>query len=574
MFDKEFTNNATQPMKIKVIAAVNHEGIVTRILASGGLHERLAERHAESLRMFAWVKATFVGQDIVMLQSHNGVVPPEGLNFVQASGSADFLRDNDRRYVILEDIDPRAVAEAMLTAPGILDLLLPQPQTKIDLDFTIDTSGAQRDIAKLVDTLMNPKWAFDVPHRKVDPRVYTKDYGTSIEGPTPGTYWQSRTEPTHFFKLTSAVACIGHWHVEMHRLLDGEPDDRVWVSEKQWSDLFVQVDRATALAPLSPQSSVGPNAVAVPIPRSLIARIDKLGETVSKAKKLTDFARPVGRIVFPNLRDAVHEREQKEVEQFVAEVEAPKEVVNATQQVLDGVQFTGTEAPPIIGEKYQRVDSGNVFTVIGVTQEDMGAYTVTMEAENHHVKYKYTFRSHAQWLAKWRPADSEGNVKPVVFIDIENESAGLAREVRETLLPEHANRMLQQIAKELHKRVPGWDRQPHDGVILDDGDLIVRAIRTLFRGGVEVENELIAWKTALQGVEELAEKRLSNVEKRDVWSLEVVRDASGIFKSIYGITKLKELLQEFGYQNILQVPVADRPSWVRKLREYASANMP
>ncbi|MDU7867968.1 MAG: hypothetical protein E7J78_12615, partial [Pantoea sp.] len=151
MFSKKFTNKAAQPMEIEVIAAVNHEGIITRILASGGIAGSTDDQRAEAMRMFDWAKVTFVGQDITLLQSHNGVVPPNGVNITdfdfdsdpyacmaevfgvpyksvreqrmpEALGAA-FTLDN-MRFVVLDDINPDAIAEALLTTPGALDAIL------------------------------------------------------------------------------------------------------------------------------------------------------------------------------------------------------------------------------------------------------------------------------------------------------------------------------------------------------------------------------------------------------------------------------------------------------------------
>ena len=592
MFSKKFTNKAAQPMEIEVIAAVNHEGTITRILASGGIAGSTDDQRAEAMRMFAWAKVTFVGQDITLLQSHNGVVPPNGVNitdfdfdsdpyarmaeffnvpfksirettmpkilgaafrpsranFYHTSGDADFRVDGVR-FVVLDDLNPEAIAEALLTTPGALDAILSGmheealagKQQEVNVELRVDTSGITGTLDALVKAIrMPPKWAQDGFTSRVDDRVYSKKHN---EGPafSINSYWQSRTEPTKFYRVTGLQQCVGHWHVEMHCLQDGEPEDRVWESTRSWADLFTPVDRETALAPLSPQSSVGPHA------------------------------RPVGRLSFPNLL-------KLDTEAFLREpvrptdVEPSSEVVAATQRVLDGVEFTGKELPPQVGEQYQRVDGKQVWTVIDVALEDFGHHKITMESgEDGRVKVEY--RNHAQWLAKWRPVDSNGEVKPVVFIDLETNDGAAVQEVREDLLThnegENAVRWIRIIGRELDRRVPGWRDYDPPGVLYDDCALILRAIRTLNRHMLnyrKLADELAEQNKAQLKMAEHHNKKMSQMT---TWLNEMTRDASVSFKNTFGIEKTKELLKEFGYANVLAIPEADRVSWVRKLREYA-----
>ncbi|AHB12035.1 hypothetical protein Sano_15 [Xylella phage Sano] len=589
MYDKQFTNNAPKPVLLPLIATCNDEGIVFSIHRRRGYHIGLDDgQMAEAERMFQWAKVTFTGQDIVMFQSHNGVVPsPQpgfhsggftssfgqgkseaafratsgrdlfpGTQLHMLSGSIDFLKDNDRRYIVLDDIDPHAIAEAMLLSPGILDLL------RVDLlDIEARTGKKEVNIELRVDTgdVIGDleKWAKKVGMESFDQRVYSKNYN---EGPafSINSYWQSRTEPTKFYRVTGLQQCVRHWHVEMHCLQDGEPEDRVWESTRSWADLFTPVDRETALAPLSPQSSVGPYAY------QLDAQAFLRSERASGVEA-----------------------------EFVAEAEAPRNVVDATQQVLDGVPFHGNELPPKVGEQYQRVGSEHIYTVVDVQQGDFNTHTVTLDTHKggvHYGRNKHTFRDHAQWLAKWRPLDSEGNVKPVVYIDIENDNGAVMQEVREDMLThnegENAVRWIRVIGRELDRRVPGWRDYDPPGVLYDDCALIIRAIRTLFRGGVQVESELIAFKDSLKEVEALAEQRLANVEKRDQrirqmegWIGEMSRDASRAFRNTFGRDKglevMKEMLKEFGHASLLSIPIEDRVSWVRKLSEYtAKAGIP
>ncbi|QZI85589.1 hypothetical protein CPT_Suzuki_016 [Stenotrophomonas phage Suzuki] len=592
MFSKKFTNNAAQPMEIEVIAAVNHEGIITRILASGGIAGSTDDQRAEAMRMFSWAKATFVGQDIVMLQSHNGVVPspihvphlmpgsprledlafgsdayarmaeffnvpfksiretampeilgaafrPSRANFYHASGDADFRIDGVR-FVVLDDINPEAIAEALLTTPGALDAIMSglkeeeltgKPQ-EVNIELRVDTDGATETLDALVKALRSPpKWAEGIQPKGVNSLVYSKNYDV----PKIDTYWQSRIEPTKFYRVHDVHPCIGHHHLELHCLQDGSYDSQTWASASQWADLFTQVDRDTAHAPLSPQSSVGPHA------------------------------RPVGRLTFPNLLKPEYEAEAK----FVAEADLHPHQADAVQRVLDGVEFTGKELPPKEGEQYQRVDRDDVFTVRSVVLEDFGLHKVLMENEDGSMRVKVAYRNHAQWLTHWRPVDSNGEVKPVTFVDIENDDKEVLAEVREGMIEENAERWIRVIGRELDRRVPGWRDYDPPGVLYDDCALILRAIRTLNRHMLNYQTlgkELSERTNGLVADAQRDQKRLTELT---TWINEMTRDASVAFKNTFGIEKTKELLKEFGYANVMSIPLSDRVSWVRKLREYA-----
>lgn len=615
MYDKLFKNNAPQPLRIPLIAVCGDDGTVTRIARRRGYASGLDDAQmAEAERIYTWARDLFVGQDITFFQSHNGVAPsPQadnayarlaetlfdtpyksarslgksealGARFYSFTGDVNALKDKGARYAILEDIDPHAIAEAMLTTPGILDLLLTPPQTNVSIDFTFNDDDVIGDLekwAKLIGT--PPEWAHGIPVGRFDYRNYVKP-----DGPIPGTYWQSRTEPTRFFKLTSAVACTGHWHVEMHCLQDGEPEDCVWVSTQQWADLFTEVDRTTALAPLSPQSSVGPYASG--------------GYTSEKptgvpARVSSRFYRPVGRLVFPDMLKREQEQAVERIElraerdergnplfspELLEARDAAQPVIDATQQMLDYVPFKGTEAPPKPGEQYQRIDSDHVYTVVDATPGDMGVVTITMDSHKGGVFYgrqKHAFRSHAQWLAKWRPVDSEGNVKPVEFVDLEDfvdaalegdDDKQVAAEVSELIKHENgtAIRWVNIIGRELDRRVPGWRDYDPPGVLYDDCALILRAIRTLNRHMLNYQNlghELAERTSALVSDAQRDQKRLTELT---TWINEMSRDATVSFKNTFGIEKAKGLLKEFGYANVMSIPLADRVSWVRKLREY------
>lgn len=575
MYSKKFTNKAAQPMEIEVIAAVNHEGIITRILASGGIAGSTDDQRAEAMRMFAWAKVTFVGQDITLLQSHNGIVPPNGVNitdfdfdsdpyarmaeffnvpfksirempmpkilgaafrpsranFYHTSGDADFRIDGVR-FVVLDDLNPEAIAEALLTTPGALDAILSgmkeeeltgKPQ-EVNIELRVDTDGATETLDALIKGLRSPpKWAEGIQPKGVNSLVYSKNYDV----PKIDTYWQSRIEPTKFYRVHDVHPCIGHYHLELHCLQDGSYDSQAWANASQWADLFTQVDRDTAHAPLSPQSILGPLMRPSPRPHPLNA-------------------------------------------------EPSSEVVAATQRVLDGVEFTGKELPPKEGEQYQRVDSDTIYTVIDVQKADMDAYTVTMDAHKNGVffgRQKHPYRNHAQWLAHWRPLDSKGEVKPVTFVDIESDDKAVAAEVREDMLThnegENAVRWIRVIGRELDRRVRGWRDYDPPGVLYDDCALILRAIRTLNRHMLNYQtlgNELSERTNALVADAQRDQKRISEMT---TWLDEMTRDASLAFKNTFGVEKTKELLKEFGHASILAIPLSDRVSWVRKLREYA-----
>ncbi|WNO28828.1 hypothetical protein [Clavibacter phage 33] len=623
MFSKKFTNNAKRAITLDLIAAVNHEGIVTRILAStvtAGVDD--AER-AEAMRMFTWAKTTFVGQPYVVFQAHNGIVPSPGLHvphvmpgsprledlnlsdedrekiartfgmpyeqiaeyfnvpyksvrsnprFYQTSGDVDFLKVDGMRFVVLDDIDPHAIAEAMLTAPGILDLLRVDlldieartGKKEVNVELRVDTSNIIGDMEKMLEALNSPpKWARGGFTSSVDQRVYSKKYS---EGPafSINSYWQSRTEPTKFYRVIGMQECLGHWHIDMHCLQNGGTEDRVWMSTKQWADIFTAADRETALAPLSPQSSVGP------YPYQLDA-VDFL----RPEKVRTEYPNPEKKLFRPELLEA-------------RDATAP--VIAATQQVLDGVAFHGTEAPPKEGEQYQRIDSGRQWVVIDATRDDMETWIVTMEAQEHpefgeSYRIKSKFRSHAQWLAKWRPLDSEGNVKPVVFIDIENDDGAVVQEVREDMLThnegENAVRWIRVIGRELDRRVPGWRDYDPPGVLYDDCALIIRAIRTLFRGGVQVEAELLKSKDQVKAQLQMAEhhhKKMTGMERR-VRHIEdlhrgVVADAARMFRDIHGRAALVEEMKGSKITSLNDAEPGVASNFVRRLRERSGELMP
>jgi len=580
MFDKEFTNNAAQPMKIKVIAAVNNEGTITRVLASGGIAGMDDAQRAEAMRMFTWAKETFVGQYLDVFYMHNGIVPPPKARLEEFDFSSEpyarmaevfnvpykSIREmampeilgasfklDDMRFVVLDDLNPDAIAEALLTTPGALDAILAgmheevltgKPQD-VSIELRVNTDGATETLDALVKAMRSPpKWAEGIPVSG-KPWPYGQALNAVIQPPPEaGSYWQSRTEPTKFYKITDVQPRIGHWHIEMHCLQNGEPEDRVWISNAQWADIFAPVDRVTAHAPLSPQSSVGPHAL-------------KLDTEA--------FLRAPDR---------------------ASDVEPSSEVVAATQRVLDGVEFTGTEAPPKEGEQYQRVNGDTIYTVIDVQKADMDTYVVTMDAHKKGVLFgrqKHPYRNHAQWLAHWRPLDSNGEVKPVAFVDIEaadddtfalnvdNDDKEVAAEVRELIKHENgmALRWIGLISHELDRRVPGWRDYDPPGVLYDDCALIIRAIRTLNRHMLNYQK--LADELAEQNKAQLkmAEHHNKKMSQMTTWLNEMTRDASVSFKNTFGIEKTKELLKEFGYANVLAIPEADRVSWVRKLREYA-----
>lgn len=577
MHTKHFRNKALRAMSFPLVALYGSDNIITSVRPwKNQLVGMNDDQRAEVDRMVTWANTTFVGQTTEFFDAHNGIVPSNGVNITdfdfdsdpyarmaevfgvpyksvreqrmpEALGAA-FTLDN-MRFVVLDDINPDAIAEALLTTPGALDAILSGmheealtgKQQEVNIELRVDTSGMTGTLDALVKAIrMPPKWAQDGFTSRVDDRVYSKKHN---EGPafSINSYWQSRTEPTKFYRVTGLQQCVGHWHVEMHCLQDGEPEDRVWESTRSWADLFTPVDRETALAPLSPQSSVGPHA------------------------------RPVGRLSFPNLL-------KLDTEAFLREpvrptdVEPSSEVVAATQRVLDGVEFTGKELPPQVGEQYQRVDGKQVWTVIDVALEDFGHHKITMESgEDGRVKVEY--RNHAQWLAKWRPVDSNGEVKPVVFIDLETNDGAAVQEVREDLLThnegENAVRWIRIIGRELDRRVPGWRDYDPPGVLYDDCALILRAIRTLNRHMLnyrKLADELAEQNKAQLKMAEHHNKKMSQMT---TWLNEMTRDASVSFKNTFGIEKTKELLKEFGYANVLAIPEADRVSWVRKLREYA-----
>lgn len=613
MYDKRFSNIAEQPLQTTLVAITDDFGLVSAVRHYRGYHIGLNdEALAEAERMRLWAQNTFVGQNAPFFLAHNGVVPsprqenvPPTLDFETFASQAQPGKSEalGRRYVVLngvQGLDVHKIAEAMLTAPGILDLLKNvesieksvRPPT-VNVDFTVDTSNI--DTSKFDSLVANLRtraaWLGEVPLRSVDERIYTKDYSNAGEGPIPGTYWQSRTEPTRFFKMTSATHCLGHWHVEMHCLQDGEPEDRVWIDDKQWRDIFAQVDRTTAHAPLSPQSSVGPHTN-------------------------INMKMPIGRLVFPDLLKRQQEKEVERVEPLAEKDshgnplfrpdmfdarDAAQPVVAATQQVLDGVPFNGTEKPPAEGEQYQRVDSGRQWTVVSVVPGDFGVHVVTMEAQEdpefgESYRAKTKFRSHAQWLAKWRPLDSEGRVKPVEFVDLEDfvdaaldtdamamYDAQAHADVREMMLTEGDNavRWIRAIGRELDRRVPNWREETTGHVLYDDCNFIVRAIRTLNRRATEAEQALAESQKQVKAQLQMAEhhnkekgKFTVKIEQRDAWTLEAAVAATKLFKNIYGLAKTKQLLQEFGAANLPSIPAADLPSWVRKLREYAGDNIP
>ena len=598
MHTKHFRNKALRAMSFPLVALYGSDNIITSVRPwKNQLVGMNDDQRAEVDRMVTWANTTFVGQTTEFFDAHNGIVPspqasiadfdfssdpyarmaevfgvpyksvrettmpktlgtasrPSGANFYHTSGDADFRIDGVR-FVVLDDLNPEAIAEALLATPGALDAILSgmheealtgKPQ-EVNIELRVDTDGATETLDALVKAIrMPPKWAEGIPVRG-KPWPYGQALNAVIQPPPEaGSYWQSRTEPTKFYKITDVQPCIGHWHIEMHCLQNGEPEDRVWISNAQWADIFAPVDRVTAHAPLSPQSSVGPHAL-------------KLDTEA--------FLRAPDR---------------------ASDVEPSSEVVAATQRVLDGVEFTGTEAPPKEGEQYQRVNGDDVFTVKSVVQEDFGLHKVLLENADGSMRVKVAYRNHAQWLSHWRPVDSNGEVKPVVFVDIEidgvriphlfpgtklnlqNDDKEVIAEVREGMIEENAERWIRIIGRELDRRVPGWRDYDPPGVLYDDCALILRAIRTLNRHMLNYQK--LADELAEQNKAQLkmAEHHNKKMSQMTTWLNEMTRDASVSFKNTFGIEKTKELLKEFGYANVLAIPEADRVSWVRKLREYA-----
>lgn len=524
--NKTFSNAATTPVLVAVIACSNLEGIVVDIHAAGGTLGFTDDQRAESQRMHDWIRSTFIGQSHSFFVAHNGVVPhhrarpkPPEINIVNKI-----------------DFNPEALREAMRGTPGILERILRRDFTK---GRTQTTKGAASD----------PKEARSVV-------VGHPGYELA---PKPDTYWQDRNRILRFFRVISTHECEGHSHIRMQRVDNqrGGEYEFAFTTVEAWEKMFspTTADKVPGLLPYQQ------------------AALDFLNVSYKPARELR-MPRELG---MGYGLDAFF------------------------QELLDGVEFTGKELPPAVGERYHSFISGQTYTVVDVRpkHESTDLY-VTMDRDGDGHRAKFTYQGHAKWLTVWRPLDHEDKPRRVAMVDLEMrlDTSGASEALRALGEQAHeaalsmsefnATDALGRIFDELHKRLPGWNNKPTTAPLLSEAELAIRAIRTLVRVAGRKENDALKEQNKAQlAMIEVKNKEIAKLkqERGGSWGpdrirteqdrmREMVYEYARLFRIIHGTDRLKVHMQAFGVSTMRDLPPEVYVEFMRDCRTYAEKCMP
>lgn len=496
-----FRNSASTPIRVAIQAHADESGIIRNIFSIGGTFNGFTEdAKAEVQRMRNWIERTFVGCPAKDFANHDGVVP-------DGAGVAELdYADLERRIFASGTVDPfnldqRERRYAPITPEQAEEFIYRNLARALGLDY----EELRRDLREGVN--------------RPEPEVGHEGFTAA---PNVGTYWQDRERPVRFFFLISKHECEGHTHMRMLRVdhARGGEYEFVYENDAQWGRSFKRVAQVDV-----PGNTVAGRTVVLMDRGTCKVSFD--GGDAFPASEMTDDQ--LNTVVaehgeaHPGLRDFLEEQRPQLRIEFPARVplsslkskalpftllgdepdayaklaadygsvqyrSALDGVPRYMQQFLDALDFTGTESPPAVGERYFSWISGATYRVVDVRRKlHQTDYYVTMEREPDGRRAKYTYRDHAAWLAMWRPADDEGNARPVEMVDVPTtaidltvvDDAGSAMAKLGTAAHE-AEHQLRAIYRELDRKVPGW-REAGDGdhVFLDDVALALRAIRTL-----------------------------------------------------------------------------------------------
>lgn len=533
--EKQFTNDATTPMIVSVAACIDDNGIVRDMHAAGGIVGQNDIQRAEAQRMHRWIRNTFVGQHEFFFNAHNGKVPAP--SFAESPSAPEI------KIINTIDFSPEAIADAMKGTPGLIERIMRRDFSK---GSTQTTKGAASD--------------------RKEARAVTVGHPGYEFAPKVGTYWQDRNRPARFFMVVSTHECEGHSHVRMLRVDNQRGGEYEWTftTPSAWNEMFAPT-------------------------------------TSDKVPGLTPYAQMAAELYDVSFKPA---RERR--------VGMPPElgmgyglIESLFRDFIENVPFDGSEQPPAAGERYFSVISGGTYTVIDARRkQDSTDYYVTMERDGDKHRTKFTYRDHATWLATWRPADDEGNARKTVEVELRVDAGDAMRQVGEaSAAAAEAGRKLHEafeaiddaavfdlvrVFDELHRRLPGWDKQPTSGPTLNQTDLAIRAIRTLVRMHGRKENDdLREQNKKLAATLESRTREVDALKKErgGSWGPERIRteqdrmremvyEYARLFRIIHGTDRLKVHMQAFGVTTMRDLPPEVYIDFMRDCRTYAEKCMP
>ena len=498
--EKQFKNTAPSPVTVTVVALVGQDsGIVAEVLAAGGSFPESDAARAEATRMWHWIRTNFPGQDVTFFQSHNGIVPAPP--FVTPVGRMSFPELRKR-----------------------------EPEVTVVNTINLDGATSAESAKRLAERIMrkNPE---------LNPRP-KPGHEYIHHAPRPGSYWQDRSRTVRFFAVVSTSECEGHTHVRMVRVDNqrGGTYDFVFTTPAKWDREWKQVlgsevpGNPYAAAASVVYATKGKIEVsfggAAPVPAADLsdAQIESIvkehGHSVSglreflvderaRTKRKTAMPRELGmgygeaaRVPLSSLERRYRVVTPAESERIIEQYrnEHPN-IVEFFREFIGGIPYSGNELPPAAGERYYSFISGQTYTVIASTPKFQSPHLdILMERDGDGHRTKFTFQDHATWLSVWRPLDDEEKPRKVVEVELKLDTKGATEALRN--VGEQANAAaeagrrfheafeaiddaavfdLVRLFDELHRRLPSWNEKPTTGPVLNETDLAIRAIRTLFR---------------------------------------------------------------------------------------------
>lgn len=603
-----FRNSASTPIRVAIQAHADESGIIRNIFSIGGTFNGFTEdAKAEVQRMRNWIERTFVGCPAKDFANHDGVVP-------DGAGVAELdFADLERRIFASGMVDPfnldqRERRYTPITPEQAEEFIYRNLARALGLDY---------------EELMRDK-----PEPEVGHEGFTA-------APNVGTYWQDRERPVRFFFLISKHECEGHTHMRMLRVdhARGGEYDFIYENDAQWSRSFKRVahvdvpgntvtsrtvvlmDRGTCKVSFDGGDAFPASEMTDDQLNTVVA---EHGEAHPGLRDFLEEQRPQLRIEFParvplsslkskalpfTLLGDEPDAYAKLAEDFegVPYNPALQGVPRYMQQFLDALDFTGTESPPAVGERYFSWISGATYRVVDVRRKlHQTDYYVTMEREPDGHRAKYTYRDHATWLSVWRPADDEGNARPVEMVDVPtttidltlvdsasgamaqlgtaaHEATEAVRDFRET----DAERQLRVIYRELDRKVPGW-REAGDGdhVFLDDVALALRAIRSLSKHvrtyqqfGEQLSRELASSQEhageQLKAINTANKRHSAQMRESTDRMRDMVVVFAKMFMEQFGREALKEQIIAMNASSVANLPFEQIVPFMERCRTYA-----
>jgi len=220
-YEKTFTSDATVPTRIHVTAVVEDATCkITDIVPCGGLLlPPTGVFKAESKRMHAWLRTTFIGQHVACFNTHNGVVP--GPFSIQVS---------DRRFAPLRAVN----LDFKLTIPK-------DEKTQQAISRVISAQIEQAAMQQERDAHKKLRGALGDAH--VPPPWVEKSHG--VQPPEPGTFWQSRNVAfMRVLVLSVEEKRHGKFLARLKRVDEKGKNDRSYVVEvrpnwgKKWERIY------------------------------------------------------------------------------------------------------------------------------------------------------------------------------------------------------------------------------------------------------------------------------------------------------------------------------------------------